>query len=94
MPASLNRARNEQHAESTEVTLARDAKTESFGTKVYKIPQKTDWRSTFFGSKLMKTTVSTIRNALATSDGSGPRFQRSRELTISLFQILTGKVFQ
>jgi hypothetical protein len=56
MPASVKQAGNEQHAESTEVTLARDTKTESFGTKAYKIPQKTDWRSTFFGSKSKKRT--------------------------------------
>jgi hypothetical protein len=61
MPASVKQAENEQHAESTEVTLARDTKTESFGTKAYKIPQKTDWRSTFFGSRLMKTKLKMCR---------------------------------
>jgi hypothetical protein len=68
MPASVNRAGNEQHAERTEVTLAREAKTESFGTKVYKIPQKTDWRSTFFGSERMKNTF-TMCPAGLTTDG-------------------------
>ena len=62
MPASLKQAGNEQHAESTEVTLACDTKTESFRTKVYKIPQKTDWRSTFFGSELTNFGSELTRN--------------------------------
>ena len=68
MPASLKQAGNEQHTESTEVTLARDAETGCHGAEAYKISQIISQRSTVFGSNLMKSTLRKLRKGPPTGD--------------------------
>jgi hypothetical protein len=65
--------RNEERTESTEVRSDGNPKTQWQATKAYKIPQINPWRSTFFGSSLMKSVHNAPSEGLAAHDEQAPK---------------------